>query len=143
MELHDIGAAPTHVFSLRNEGTKFRKVPLVLVIPGTLGICHFYVPFASKLFCSGQGKFDVSVISNAGHSPGHYKDTTIQDIEDTDWYTLQDQVFHKLAFIKQMASDRDSLILIGHSVGCWIVLKMLHHLIPAKVDKVFFAVSNN
>lgn len=147
MELQVVCGAPTHVFSLRVRGALSCKVPLILIIPGTPGICHFYIPFASRLFGLGQGKLDVSIVSNAGHSPGHYKESAIhpsgisstsQDLhsEATDWYTLQDQVSHKIAFIQQEAVERNSLILIGHSVGCWIVLKMLQHLIPAKVEKV-------
>lgn len=149
MDVQVVGGIKTHVFSLKNNGAGNRSVPLMLIIPGTPGICHLYVPFAKRLFHLGQGRFDVSVISHAGHSPGHYKDTTShssvqassgsisQDLlsEVTDWYTLLDQVEHKLAFIQQQTADRDSLILIGHSLGCWIVLKMLQHLTPSRVEK--------
>lgn len=146
MNVQVVGGAPTHVFSLRNNRAEDSKVPLILIIPGSPGMGHFYVPFATKIFHLGQGRFEVSVISNAGHSPGYYKGRAVCDApcntsqdphsEATDWYTLQDQVAHKLAFIKQEASERDSLILIGHSIGCWYVLKMLQHLNPARVEKV-------
>ena len=105
-------------------------------------MAHFYVPFANKLFALGEGKFDVSVISHAGHSPGHYKDihspidlqSTPESREPTDWYSLQDQVAHKLAFIE--AESRDTLILIGHSIGCWMILSMLQQMNSSRVSSV-------
>ena len=148
MSLKVVDGVPTHIFSLKcktSEEGGSSRVPLIVIIPGNPGMGHFYVPFASKLFELGQGKFDVSVISHAGHSPGHYKDakmhtsSTSQDLhsESTDWYTLQDQVSHKLAFIRDEASNRESLILIGHSIGCWMVLNMMHQLLPPQISKIF------
>lgn len=151
MVLRVINDIPTHLFSLRcktSEEGKSNSVPLILIIPGSPGMGHFYVPFASRIFYLGGGKFDVSVISHAGHSPGHYKDTTMRSSSNcsticdlhsatTDWYTLQDQVSHKLAFIREEASNRESLILIGHSIGCWMILNMMHELPPSQISKVF------
>ena len=150
MLLQVINGVPTHLFlkCKTNEERGSNGIPLIVIIPGNPGMGHFYVPFASRLFELGKGKFDVSVISHAGHSPGHYKETTVhnssnsstsQDLhyEATDWYTLQDQVSHKLAFIQEEASNRESLILIGHSIGCWVVLNMIPQLLPSKISKVF------
>lgn len=136
-----VGGIPTHVFSLESRSPK--RTPLVVVIPGSPGMAHFYIPFASKLFDIGQEQFDIAVVSHAGHSPGHYKDTFCAhgDANEstgsaTDWYTLQDQITHKLAFIEEEAQDRE-LIFIGHSIGCWIILHMLKKLHPSKILHVF------
>lgn len=126
---------------------------------------HFYMPFASKLFQVSQGGYDVSIVSHAGHSPGHYKDSSnlltppsdstgeigdstgeIGDsttktgdscVSATDWYCLQDQVYHKLAFIEEEARGRDSIILIGHSIGCWMILQMLERMESSRISKIF------
>ena len=102
-------------------------------------------------------KYDVSVVSHAGHSPGHYKvensldsyrtahvplEALASESEGdsgvaTDWYTLQDQIAHKLAFLEHELHSRSSIILVGHSIGCWMILNLLPHLDSAKVKKVF------
>lgn len=169
MDVKQVAGVPTHVYSLSNsEGSSDAgpdcQPPLAVIIPGSPGMGHFYVPFASRLFQLGQGKYDVAVVSHAGHSPGHYKNTTDygraqrkenipKGVESsdtinsesecshqdctTDWYSLQDQIEHKLVFIEQELKTRKSLILIGHSIGCWMILKMLPRLDPAKICRVF------
>ena len=64
-----MGGVPTHVLSLRNDPAGDEaKVPLVVIVPGSPGMGHFYLPFAHKLFDLGEGRYDVSVVSHAGHS---------------------------------------------------------------------------
>ena len=92
----------------------------------------------------GQGRYDVSVVSHAGHSPGHYKATTScqtrESFEEpsshgtTDWYCLEDQIMHKLAFIEEEGKARDSIFLIGHFIGCWMIFQRMD---TAKITKVF------
>lgn len=52
--------------------------------------------------------------------------------EDEEWYkssptsfNLEDQIFHKLSFITHHLPQYSRLILIGHSVGSYIILQML------------------
>ena len=154
MEVRRVGGVPTHVFFKRCKTESARAAPpLAVIIPGSPGMGHFYIPFACKLFELGEGKLDVSVVSHAGHSPGFYKnleDTSLEKIKEanknylseesktvTDWYNLQDQVAHKMAFLEEAASNRDSIILIGHSIGCWMILQMLQMLPTSKVSNVF------
>lgn len=153
MEVQLVAGVPTQVLHLRHRGQASpSKTPLLVIIPGSPGMGHFYVPFASRLFDMCEGMFDVSVISHAGHSPGHYKDVSNifltgcqtkdekSSVDDnvTDWYSLKDQIAHKLAFIEEEAKTRDSVILLGHSIGCWIILQMLKKLDPEKISRVFF-----
>ena len=74
-------------------------------------------------------------MSHAGHSPGFYKQS---DDEGRDWYNLEDQIAHKLAFIEERARHKKSLYLIGHSIGCYMILKMINHIDPSRVKKAFF-----
>ena len=77
---------------------------------------------------------DVCVVSHAGHSPGVYK----QDEGGRDWYSLEDQITHKLAFLQERALHKKTLYLVGHSIGCYIILKMPKHIAPTCVKKIFF-----
>ena len=52
-----------------------------------------------------------------------------------DWYNLQEQIAHKLAYIREHAADVDSLYLVGHSIGCWMVLQLMKHLEPSRVKR--------
>ena len=132
-----IGGAPTNVFSLHGGGERsIGETPLVLVVPGNPGISHLYIPFARKIFKLGKNMLDVSVVSNAGQSPGCYKVSVGSSSTASDWFCLQDQVGHKLSYLEQEAAERKSLILIGHSIGCLVVLKMMEKLDPARVKKV-------
>ena len=148
MEVEDVGGIPTHTFFLNKDGRDDEAdVPLVIIVPGSPGMGSFYRPFASKLFELGRGSLDVAVISHAGHSPGHYKQPPSAgsargvsqgaELSQTDWYTLQDQTAHKLAFIRERVLPGRPLILIGHSIGCWIILDMLKHIPSSRVAKIF------
>ena len=55
---------------------------------------------------------------------------------DRDWYSLEDQVAHKLEYLRKHASNKDSLFLVGHSIGSWMILQMLQKLEPSRVKKV-------
>ena len=145
MDLEDVCGIPTRLFSLSNGGEEDNSmVPLVVIIPGSPGMCSFYRPFARKLFDLGQGSIEVAVVSHAGHSPGHYKEIPHSETRVgveikqsfTNWYTVQDQIAHKLAFIRERAPNRP-LVLVGHSIGSWMILEMLKQLPPSRVSKIF------
>lgn len=170
MNVEDINGVPTHVFSLKADHyARPRNSSLLLVVPGSPGMGHFYIPFASKLFELGRGRYDVAVVSHAGHSPGHIRPSQVaplrpkdapnrskdshasrgEDMQysgdgsadhvtqlDRDWYSLEDQVAHKLEYLRKHASNKDSLFLVGHSIGSWMILQMLQKLEPSRVKKV-------
>ena len=123
-------SVPTHVFELTSPTP---NPSLLLVIPGSPGMGHFYIPFASRLFDLGQGSYDVAVVSHAGHSPGYLRPT---DDGGNDWYGLEDQVAHKMAYLEERAAGKETLYLVGHSIGCYIILQMLKLIAPARVSKV-------
>ena len=146
MEVVDVSGVPTHVYSLSS--TPRRSSSLVLVISGSPGMAHYYVPFADKLFQLALGSCDVAVMSHAGHSPGCLRSST-QGVQggssshpgngsDRNWFDLEDQIAHKLSYCKNVAGAYHSLYLIGHSLGCYIILEMLKELNPEIVKKVVF-----
>lgn len=151
MNVEEIDGIPTHVFSLKADHYAGpRNSALLLIIPGSPGMGHFYIPFATKLFELGQGRYDVAVVSHAGHSPGHTRrplndggqkgDRSVGDSgmnnQGKDWYSLEDQISHKLEYIRKYSSNKDSLFLVGHSIGSWMILQMLQQLEPSRVKKV-------
>ena len=141
MQVIDVNGVPTQVYRLRG---KPESSSLVLVVPGNPGVAHFYVSFATRLFQLGKERYDVAVLSHAGHSPGvsrvvpssAHSEQSASD--NRDWYNLEEQIAHKLAYLRDSAEDRDSLYFIGHSIGCYFILEMLRELNPERVKKVFF-----
>ena len=75
------------------------------------------------------------MVSHAGHSPGVYKQPASE--QERDWFSLEDQIDHKLAFLQETAPNKTSLYLVGHSIGCHVILKMLKHVVPSRVKKIF------
>ena len=132
MQVEDVNEVPTHVFTQKSS---VRNRTLLLIVPGSPGMGHFYIPFATRLFQQGGGAYDVSVVSHAGHSPGFAKPESSGDPGGRNWYDLDDQIYHKMAYIEQQAAEKDALYLVGHSIGCYMVLKMLKQLTPEKVKK--------
>ena len=130
-----MNGVPTHVFSLRSRA---KNSALLLVVPGSPGMGHFYVPFASRLFQLGNGSYDVSVVSHAGHSPGVPRQRSSESEEERDWFSLEDQIAHKVAFLEERSAHKDTLYLVGHSIGCFMILRMLDYLAPTRVRKAVF-----
>lgn len=51
--------------------------------------------------------------------------------------TLDGQIEHKLAFITEHIPSDVKLVLIGHSIGCYMILKLLENLNPQQVLRCF------
>ena len=126
-----VNKIPTHVFEWKSNK---KDIPLIMVIPGSPGMGHFYIPFARKLFQLGKGSYNVSVVSHAGHSPGHRR----VNRDGRDWYSLEDQVEHKLEYVREHVNNNTPILLVGHSIGCYIIMQMLEQLSPDLVQKVLF-----
>lgn len=58
--------------------------------------------------------------------------------ENPDLYSLEGQIYHKMAFIEKYISTNSKLILIGHSIGCYIILEILNRStsIASKVKQI-------
>ena len=135
MQVEDVNGIPTHVFRLKTR-SKVESNALLLIVPGNPGMAHFYITFATHLFELGRGAYDVSVVSHAGHSPGVAK--PVDSPACKDWYSLEDQLAHKMSYVRQQAANKEVLYLVGHSIGCYIILEMLKQLPPARIKKVAF-----
>ncbi|XP_008571555.1 PREDICTED: UPF0554 protein C2orf43 homolog isoform X2 [Galeopterus variegatus] len=116
---------------LFNDQSVNRPKLLIFIIPGNPGISVFYVPFLKALYSLTNRRFPVWIISHAGHAlaPKDKKilttlaDPNAQEIKDI--YGLCGQIEHKLAFLRTHVPKEMKLVLIGHSIGCYISLQML------------------
>ena len=131
-----------------------KKVVDVVILPGNPGLVHFYRPFADFLFEKLNKRSvncNVYVISNVGRDTACESQAPVQIPEDvrlsvqeqSDWNgdklsSLDEQVLQKLAFIDTQLDPKSTLILIGHSLGCYILLKMLPHIDKGRLGKAIF-----
>lgn len=103
---------------------------MFLVIPGNPGVIEYYEKFMETLYLANGKKIPVWGISHTGHVSTKHMDGTVKISTGSSAgiFSLQDQIEHKLAFIQHFIPSQTSLILIGHSIGCYMILKMLKHL---------------
>ncbi|XP_072263588.1 lipid droplet-associated hydrolase [Pyxicephalus adspersus] len=109
---------------------------LFLIIPGNPGVVGFYKTFMQSLYCGYKKRYPVWAISHAGHcSPPLGMDMSDDTVQMEDRFGLNGQIEHKLAFLQNNVSSNTKLILIGHSIGCYIILEMMKRLPDLKVLK--------
>lgn len=105
-----------------------RQDALILVIPGNPGVVGFYATFMQTLHRAFNGRFPVWAVSHAGHCvpPDH-----MDMVEDAslaaklDVFGINGQIQHKLSFLREHVPRETPLVLIGHSIGCYIILEMM------------------
>lgn len=62
---------------------------------------------------------------------------TVSGDNKNEAYSLKGQIRNKLEFVHRYVPEDVRLILIGHSIGCYMILKMLDDLIPERVVRCF------
>ncbi|CAF1279398.1 unnamed protein product [Adineta steineri] len=123
-EILNINGISTHTYQLGNQSLSSKTI---VIIPGNPGLGGFYIPFAHELYNLFNENISILVISQAGHSPPLKH-----------CFTLNEQIEHKLQAIKQLVPNNSNhqLILIGHSIGAYMVLNMLDKL-ENKLNRAF------
>ncbi|KAI1895134.1 hypothetical protein AGOR_G00103170 [Albula goreensis] len=99
-----------------------------LLIPGNPGVVGFYGTFMQTVYEAFGRRFPVWAVSHAGHCDSRSSlrvtaDSPRMRIEDV--FGLNGQVEHKLAFLREHVPRDSKLVLIGHSIGCYIILEMM------------------
>ncbi|KAF7201027.1 lipid droplet-associated hydrolase [Nothobranchius furzeri] len=109
---------------------------LFLVVPGNPGVVGFYRTFMQNLHrLSGR---PVWAVSHAGHCDPPESMDMVEDAsaaERDDVLGLNGQVEHKLAFLRRHVPIGTRLVLVGHSIGCYMILEMLKRNPELKVLK--------
>ncbi|XP_060642999.2 lipid droplet-associated hydrolase isoform X1 [Anolis sagrei] len=105
---------------------------LFLVLPGNPGLVYYYRTFIQVLYSGLKQQYPVWVISHAGHckvpygvkmTEGIVKETDVGKVDDV--FGLRGQIEHKLNFLRNNVPRDTKLVLIGHSVGCYIALEIM------------------
>lgn len=104
---------------------------VILVIPGNPGLCSYYEDFMSKIYSNLEGKVSVWAISHFGHD--YPKEASLASAmpslsENEAPFTLKGQIQHKVDFIKEYVPTEAQLTLVGHSIGCRMILEALYRL---------------
>ncbi|KAJ7991200.1 hypothetical protein DPEC_G00294780 [Dallia pectoralis] len=97
-------------------------------LDGNPGVVGFYKTFLQTLYRAFGRHYPVWAVSHAGHCE---VPDTMDIIDDPsvmatgDVFGLNGQVEHKLAFLRDHVTRDTGLVLIGHSIGCYIILEMM------------------
>ncbi|XP_028994863.1 lipid droplet-associated hydrolase [Betta splendens] len=101
---------------------------LFLIIPGNPGVVGFYTTFMQTLHSMFNYRHPVWALSHAGHCAPPDSMDMIEESSlaaDADVFGLDSQIKHKLSFLRKHVPRETSLVLIGHSIGCYIILEMM------------------
>ncbi|XP_071498066.1 lipid droplet-associated hydrolase-like [Diadema antillarum] len=111
------------------KSTKSPKV-LFLVIPGNPGVPDFYEIFCQTLYKASSYTTPAWVVSHAGHAevPQSLQEKLKAVDRDDEIYDLRQQIEHKMAFIDDHVPEGVKLVLIGHSVGCYIIVELIRRM---------------
>lgn len=109
-----------------DQPSKIANPQIMIIIPGSPGICSYYEQFAKCLY-NKQKNLTVCVLSHLHHD---YEEVTDERHRfSLKHASLNNQVDHKLEFITKYIPKSASLFLAGHSIGAYMLLQKLEPLI--------------
>ncbi|MCB1190689.1 MAG: hypothetical protein H7A23_23075 [Leptospiraceae bacterium] len=100
----------------------------IVIIPGNPGIGGYYLNLSRSIWEKTKGQYGLSILSYAGF--------TEQNTNRV--FSITEEAEHKIKLIKVIRQElpkNSKLILIGHSIGGWICLKILNSDLSAWVEK--------
>lgn len=109
---------------------------LFLIVPGNPGVVGFYETFMKTLH--GMLGYAVWAVSHAGHCATPPSMDMVEDgsaAAQRDVFGLDGQIRHKLAFVQHHVPRGTRLVLLGHSIGCYMILEMMKRNPELKVLK--------
>ncbi|ESP05249.1 hypothetical protein LOTGIDRAFT_152065 [Lottia gigantea] len=138
-EFHTVTGCITHVLKFGSIPQKITEKYLFFVIPGNPGIIEYYESFMRCLYHRTGSKIPVWGMSYAGHVSLGNEGSGITEIikQPPEECTLYGQIRHKLAFIQEVIPADVKLVLIGHSIGCYMILRMLKYLPKQQIMRCF------
>ncbi|CAG8590386.1 5258_t:CDS:2 [Ambispora leptoticha] len=105
------------------------------MICGNPGLIDYYIPFLTTIYDEfRRGDIVIVGVSHLGHSH-----TLLNSNIDPKFYTLQDQIEHKIKCfdkLREMFSTR-KFILCGHSIGAYICSEVLRARSSHGIEKVY------
>ncbi|XP_062510957.1 lipid droplet-associated hydrolase-like [Corticium candelabrum] len=132
MTVQDVNGQPTQVLTY---GSVEEDADHIVFIPGVPGVIGLYSRFLESLTACTDGKFRIHALSHPGQDPSGLTPQQRGAV-----LSVEEQIEHKIAFIKTVVPNGSKLILIGHSLGCYMVLQMLKRevLVNFEIVKVGF-----
>jgi pimeloyl-ACP methyl ester carboxylesterase len=127
-----VGGVASEVVTLTT--ARRSRGPAIVVFPGNPGLISYYEPFMASLSARFPSA-SVHGISHAGHSP-HVPASARR------LFTLDEQIDHKAAFVSQLQRERlatgarGPLVVVGHSVGAYMAMRVLATRPDVTIDKV-------
>ncbi|XP_063240389.1 lipid droplet-associated hydrolase [Bacillus rossius redtenbacheri] len=116
-----VNKVPTRVLCWGGWLTSNDHKELVLCVPGNPGVTGYYKLFLETIH-TNLG-LPVWVLSHAGHE--FPQDETQASSDNSQVYGVEEQVQHKIAFIEKYVPADVKVYLIGHSIGCKLILEAL------------------
>jgi len=119
---------------VKNSFTSLEHSEIVIIIPGNPGLGNMYQDFIRSLH-SSLCKPDLSIwaFSYIGH------DSELPSLFPSDpTYILEDQIQHKLALMDKLIPETAKITLIGHSIGCKLIMEIIRRNTTHKIQDVFF-----
>jgi pimeloyl-ACP methyl ester carboxylesterase len=130
--IEEVNGRKTQVFcfgSLEKDATR------IIFIPGNPGVLGFYRKFLTSLATSTETKYTYRVYAMS--YPGHDVNGLSDDVKGSkDRLSLEEQIEHKITFIRDHVPEGGKLILIGHSLGCYMIMQMLRRNSLANIQLV-------
>ncbi|XP_064480277.1 lipid droplet-associated hydrolase-like isoform X2 [Ornithodoros turicata] len=99
--------------------------PLLVLIPGNLGIIDYYEEFLKEIYQACGGAVHVCGISHAGHDQVPRPLSSPDFSANPELYGLDGQIQHKLSFLDENIPVNRPILLVGHSVGAYVILQIM------------------
>ncbi|XP_068195344.1 lipid droplet-associated hydrolase isoform X4 [Antennarius striatus] len=130
--------AITEVLKFGSRQLHSRHKKLFLIIPGNPGVVGFYRTFMQTIHSMFGYRHPVWAVSHAGHCVPPCSMDMVEDVSSSaqcDVFGLNGQIEHKLAFLRNHVPSETMLVLVGHSIGCYIILELMKRRPELKVLK--------
>ncbi|KAH3669554.1 hypothetical protein WICMUC_004976 [Wickerhamomyces mucosus] len=112
--------------------SELKTDPLLVFIPGNPGFIQYYTHYLNLLHQQSNKRFEILGISHRGFN---------DDSKDSNVYTLDEQIYHKISVIEHYLNDGRELYIIGHSVGSFIMQRILTY--TSKTSSSSSSLTNN
>ncbi|CAL1695105.1 unnamed protein product [Somion occarium] len=106
---------------------------LFIFIPGNPGLVDFYTPFLDTIHEKSEGRLPILARAHMGHTP--FLDHN-EAYKDRSSVGLTAQVESIIELIDSAKVTYQKLVMVGHSVGSWLLLQALKAR-PEAIDSVF------
>ena len=121
IEVYSASKYPSSIVHILSAETQSEKLPPLFVwIPGNPGLLEYYEELL-ELIHKKHPEWEILGISHAGMSSGN----PLLEGNDHTIYSLEDQIDHKIDVINSFSSKERPLIIMGHSVGCFMAQRVI------------------